>query len=163
MNAPQVVAVQFAFALLAYTLVAVWWIAPALATRPISRALPPLVLPHLLRPISLWLLVPGAVVREGMPLDFAVGTAMGDLVAAGLAIVTAIMVRKEVRGAVVVAWIFNVVGTVDALRNCVVGMRTAAPEYMGAMVFVPAYGVPLLLVSHALVFKVLLDHRRRGV
>jgi hypothetical protein len=29
------------------------------------------------------------------------------------------------------------------------------------MVFVPTYGVPIILVSHALVFVVLLDHRQR--
>jgi hypothetical protein len=61
---------------------------------------------------------------------------------------------------IVAAWVFNVVGLADALRNCVMGMKTGAPAHMGAGVLIPAFGVPLLIVSHALIFKLLIDHAR---
>lgn len=162
MPVPAIVVTQFVFALLAYSLVARWYVLPALAGRPLDRALPPLILPHFARPVSLWLLAPGAVVRPTIPATFATGTAYGDLVAAALAVFAVWMVRGRRRGAVAAAWVFNVWGLLDALRNCAVGVALRAPEHMGAMVFVPAYAVPLLLVSHALVFKVLLDARRDG-
>jgi hypothetical protein len=118
------------------------------------------MLPHLVRPVSLWLLAPGVIVEPTLPRYFATGAAYGDLVAASLALVAILLVRSERPGAVAAAWVFNVVGFVDALRNCAVGMATRAPNHMGAGVFIPAYGVPLLLVSHVLIFKLLIDYRR---
>jgi hypothetical protein len=159
---PGLLVIQFLFALTGYALAAKWFVAPALTGRPLRSALPPLLLPHLARPISLWLLAPGVLVQPSLPIAFAQGTAYGDLVVATLAVIVTLLVRREHRFAVPAVWIFNVLGLLDALRNCIVGMRTHAPEHMGAMVFVPAYGVPLLLVSHALIFKVLLEHRARA-
>jgi hypothetical protein len=150
------------FALCAYTLVAKWYVLPALAGRRLQSALPPLMLPHLIRPVSLWLLAPGIIVEPTLPRVFATGTAYGDLVATSLALIAILLVRGEHRGAVAAAWVFNVVGLLDALRNCAVGMLVRAPTHMGAGVLIPAYGVPLLLVSHVLIFKVLLDHHRRA-
>jgi hypothetical protein len=160
MPVPVALVVQFLTALLAFSLVAAWYVRPALAHRPLRTALPPLLLPHLIRPISLWLLVPGVIVGPGMPSSFAQGTAYGDLVVTALAAIAVVMVRTERPGAVAAVWMFNVVGLLDALHNCLVGMTTQAPAHMGAAVLVPAYVVPLLLVSHALVFAVLLEHRR---
>lgn len=160
MPVPAILLTQFLVALIGYTLVAKWYVFPALAGWPLKLALPPLLLPHLVRPVSLWLLAPGVVVHPDIPRSFAEGTAYGDLVATGLALLAVLLVRAEASGAVVAAWIFNVVGLLDALRNCLVGMQLQAPQHMGAMVFVPAFGVPLLLVTHVLIFKLLWDHRR---
>jgi hypothetical protein len=160
MLVPLVVVVEFTFAITAYALVARWYIVPLLLKHPLRVSLPPLLLVHLVRPISLWLLVPGVIVDSGIPTSFATGTAYGDLLATVLALVAAVLVRKERRGAIAAAWIFNIVGVTDALRNCVSGMMTQAPAHMGAAVLVPAYGVPLLLVSHALMFYLLVLHRR---
>lgn len=160
MPVPAVLITQFSFALVGYALVAKWYVLPALSGRPLALALPPLILPHLMRPVSLWLLAPGVIVQPSIPAGFASGTAYGDLLAAALALVAVLMLRNQVRGAVLAAWVFNVVGVVDALRNCAVGMQTLAPLSMGALVLVPAFGVPLLLVSHALVFQLLIAHRR---
>jgi hypothetical protein len=120
------------------------------------------MLPHLVRPVSLWLLAPGIIVEPTLPRHFATGTAYGDLFAASLALLAILLVRSERPGAVAAAWVFNVVGFADALRNCAVGMAARAPTHMGAGVLIPAYGVPLLLVSHVLIFKLLLDHRRES-
>jgi hypothetical protein len=160
MPIPAILLTQFFVALIGYTLVARWYVLPALAGRPLRAALPPLLLPHLVRPVSLWLLAPGVVVQPSLPRSFAEGTAYGDLVATTLALIAIALLRAEVKGAVVAAWIFNVVGMLDALRNCLVGMWFQAPQHMGAAVFVPAFGVPLLLVTHVLIFKLLLDHER---
>ena len=163
MPVPAILVTQFLFALVGYSLVAKWYVLPAFAGRPLATALPPLILPHLMRPVSLWLLAPGVIVEPTIARGFAAGTAYGDLVATALAIMAVLMLRSQARGAGLAAWVFNVVGVIDALRNCLVGMQTQAPLHMGAMVFVPAFGVPLLLVSHALVFQLLIAHRRAAV
>jgi hypothetical protein len=160
--APLALVIDFVFALTAYGLVAYWYVAPALARVPLRSALPPLLLPHLMRPISLWLLVPGVIVLPSIPADFASGTAIGDLVATSLALVAAVLVRTEHKAGVAATWVFNVVGLADALRNCAAGMRMQSPPHMGAGVLIPAFGVPLLLVSHVLIFRVLIAHRRSG-
>ena len=160
MPIPAIVLIDFWIAFTAYTLVARWYVLPALHGKRLSSALPPLLLLHLVRPVSLWLLAPGVIVQPSLPTAFATGTAYGDLVATALALIAALLVRGERKGAVLAAWVFNVVGLVDALRNCAVGMLLQAPLHMGAAVLVPSFGVPLLLVSHGLIFKVLLDHRR---
>ena len=162
MPVPAILLTQFFVALIGYTLVARWYVLPALAGRPLRTALPPLLLPHLMRPVSLWLLAPGVVVQPSLPRSFAEGTAYGDLVATALALIAALLLRADAKGAVLATWIFNLIGVADALRNCLVGMRLQAPQHMGAMVFVPAFGVPLLLVTHVIVFKLLLDHRRNA-
>lgn len=158
--APAVVVVQFIFALTAYSLVAKWWVYPALKELPLRAALPPLLLIHLVRPVSLWLLSPGAIVAPTIPPAFATGTAVGDLISAGLALTAVLLIRADAPLAVPVTWLFNVVGMFDVLRNCAIGVATQAPAHMGAMAFVPAYGVPVIIVTHCLLFALLLKHRR---
>jgi hypothetical protein len=40
-------------------------------------------------------------------------------------------------------------------RNLTTGVRLGVAPHMGAAVLIPAFGVPLLLVDHALVFVLL--------
>jgi hypothetical protein len=160
MPVPVVILVEFTCSLIALSLVARWYIAPMLVKLSPKVALPPLILIHMVRPVSLWLLVPGVIVQPTIPASFATGTAYGDLLAAGLALVAALLVRGERPGAIAATWIFNLVGLGDALKNCGVGMLTRAPAHMGAGVLIPAYGVPVLLVSHGLIFYLLLRPRQ---
>jgi hypothetical protein len=159
--APAALVVDFVFALTAYVLVARWYLLPALAGRPLRSSLPPLLLIHLVRPISLWLLVPGVIVKRTIPIGFAQGTAIGDLIAAVLALVAVFLVRSESKLAIPAVWLFNIVGFVDVLRNCLMGLMLRSPDHMGAAVLIPAFGVPAIIVSHGLIFKLLWDDRRR--
>ena len=56
-------------------------------------------------------------------------------------------------------WAFNIIGTVDLLNAFYQGNRLGvgmAPGLQGAAYFIPTVLVPLLLVTHALVFRILL-------
>jgi hypothetical protein len=58
----------------------------------------------------------------------------------------------------IVVWVFNIVGTVDLLNAFYQGDRLGlgiAPGLQGAAYFIPTVLVPLLLVTHALVFRIL--------
>jgi hypothetical protein len=160
MPPPAALAIEFAFALVAYSLIVKWYVLPALAGLPLGRALTPLLLVHLLRPVTLWLLFPGVIVDASLPREFAVGTAYGDLLSAALALVAVLLLRSVPRVGVACTWLFNVVGTLDILRNLSTGVRLGVAPHMGAAVLIPAFGVPLLLVDHALVFVLLLRHGR---
>lgn len=162
METHQLLALQFGTNLLTYTCVLVWFVWPRLRDLPREEALVPLIMAHTIRTLGLFAMMPSFSGAEVARSTWARHVVFGDLTAVLLALVAVGLLRRRHRFGLAAAWVFNVWGLLDALRNCAVGVALRAPEHMGAMVFVPAYAVPLLLVSHALVFKVLLDARRDG-
>ncbi len=120
-------------------------------------ALLPLVLPHGFRFIGLSFLVPG-VVSPSLPSGFAAPAAYGDLVAAILAITATLALSRRASWATVLVWVFNVWGAGDllyAIYQGQVGTRIG-PGALGAAFFIPTVIVPPLLVTHGLIFWLLL-------
>lgn len=102
-------------------------------------------------------LVPG-VVAQPLPASFANPAAYGDLATGLLAVVALVLLQRGATRAVPLVWVFNTVGSLDllnALRHVDV-----APLF-GAAWYVPTFLVPLLLVSHVMVFSRLLRTRRQ--
>jgi uncharacterized membrane protein len=89
---------------------------------------------------------------------FAASAAFGDIVAAMLALLSLLFHRRGT-GAVF-AWIFNVWGSVD-LVNAFYQANAAglSPGQLGATYFIPTLIVPLLLITHGLMFRVLLQYQ----
>jgi hypothetical protein len=88
---------------------------------------------------------------------FARGLAYGDIAAASLALIALAALRTRLSG--VVFWIFNIFGTADLLYAFYQGSRLSLadrPGLLGAAYFIPIFGVPLLLVTHVLVFRLLM-------
>jgi hypothetical protein len=130
------------------------YIWPALRDRPRTEALRPLLLLHAFRFIGLAFLVPG-VVSLDLPDAFAKPAAYGDLATSLLALL-AIATLGNRLGTIVV-WVFNIVGTVDLLNAFYQAIRLGMPPGLqGAAYFIPTVLVPLLLVTHALVFRILI-------
>jgi len=127
-------------------------------------ALVPLVAPHMfLRFIGLSFLVPG-VVSSSVPAAFAMPAAYGDLVAGLLAIAAVLALSKRTPWAIPLVWIFNVWGAADLLFAGVQGPRTHLdPGALGAAFFIPTTIVPPLLVTHALVLRILTQPVRTPV
>lgn len=136
---------------------------PALHGRPHAEGLRPLLLLHAFRYVGLAFLVPGVVSPE-LPEAFARPAAYGDLATSLLALL-AIATLGSRLGTIIV-WAFNIVGTVDLLNAFYQGNRLGigdAPGVQGAAYFIPTVLVPLLLVTHALVFRILLRPKSLGV
>ena len=106
-------------------------------------------------------LVPG-MVAEPLPPEFADPAAYGDLAAGVLAIVALVALRGGWRVALPLVWLFNVVGTVDLLHAVIRGFIVDAQANMGAAWFIPTFIVPMLLVTHVMVFARLLRARSEG-
>jgi len=130
-----------------------------------DQALALLVAPHLLlRFIGLSFLVRG-VVAPTLPAAFAVPAAYGDLGAGVLALIATIALAKQASWAIPAVWLFNVWGAADLLFAFYQGQRTELePGALGAAFYIPTAIVPPLLVTHALIFLLLvrrnrLDHR----
>ena len=140
--------VQFLLSLIVLSFLAAWYLAPWLASISTSTALIVLLLPHTFRHIGLSFLVPN-LNSGGLPEAFANSAGYGDLASALLALVAVVALRYKVFLAIPAIWLFNILGTIDlanALRQAeVIG-------YFGATWFIPTFFVPILLVSHWLIF-----------
>jgi hypothetical protein len=126
---------------------------PALRSQSRVRALRPLLLLHSFRFIGLAFLVPG-VVSPGLQAAFARPAAYGDLIAAVLALLA--LVGLPSRLGIVLVWVFNFWGSADLLYAFYQGLGLE-PGQLGAAYFIPTVVVPLLLITHGLVFRLLLQ------
>jgi hypothetical protein len=122
------------------------------------EALRPLLALHGFRFIGLSFLVPG-VVSADLPAAFARDAAYGDMIAAILALLALAALRSKL--GIGLVWIFNVWGTLDLLNAFYVANATGlSAGQLGAAYFIPTAIVPLLLITHGLVFRILLQHDR---
>src|SRR5215467_13574303 len=149
---------SIAFSVIAWGIVAGRYMWPALRLRQRSQALRPLLILHSFRFIGLAFLVPG-VVSPDLPRAFATSAAFGDIVAATLALLSLLSLRSA--PGVLIAWTFNVWGSLDLVNAFYEANATGlSPGQLGATFFIPTLIVPLLLVTHGLAFRVLLQHRQ---
>jgi hypothetical protein len=130
---------------------------PWLQVRAREQALVSLVAPHMfLRFIGLSFLVPG-VVSPALPAAFAVPAAYGDFLAGILAIAATVALAKHVTWALAAVWVFNVLGAADLLFAFYAAPHAQMqPGSLGAAFYLPTAIVPALLVTHFLVFRLLL-------
>ncbi len=158
MSIDAIFGLQFMLSLLAWGVIVGFLLGPWLAKLPRHQALLWLSLPHAFRHVGLVFLVPG-VVDQPLPTEFAYAAAYGDLATGVIALFAIIALRSGWSVALALVWLFNIVGTVDlanALRHLDV-----APRF-GAAWYIPTMLVPLLLVTHFLIFKQLLARGNEG-
>lgn len=150
---PQVTfLIQFVMSLVVYSLIYRWYVGPWLAGKTKTGVIQILLLPHAFRYIGLLFLMPSFVASE-LPSGFADATAYGDLITAILAIITLFVLRAKSAFAMPLVWLTNLVGTIDLLKAL---SSAGSISNLGVVVFIPAFIVPLLLVSHVMIFVQLL-------
>jgi hypothetical protein len=149
--------VSIAFGFIAWGIVTARYIWPKLRLRQRAEALRPLLVLHSFRFIGLAFLVPG-VVSPDLPSAFAHSAAYGDIAAATLALLSLLLLPGG--AGVVSAWIFNLWGSADLL-NAFYQANDAGlmAGQLGATYFIPTLVVPLLLITHGLAFRILLQHQ----
>ncbi len=147
--------VSVLFSFVAWGIVTQQYIWPVLRGRSRADALRPILVLHSFRFVGLAFLLQG-VVSPDLPLEFARPAAYGDLATAALALLGLATLRKRV--GTVLVWAFNLLGTADLLYAFYNGNRTnigLQPGLQGAAYFIPTVLVPLLLITHGLVFRLL--------
>jgi hypothetical protein len=120
----------------------------------------PILILHSLRHLGLMFLAKGAT-SIGMPPQFAYPAAYGDLFAAILAFLSLIAILKNRRIGRILLWAFNIEGTVDLIVAITLATVHGASPYMGAAYWIPAFWVPALLVTHYIVFIILIRQPRK--
>jgi hypothetical protein len=150
--------VSVIFGFLAWAIVLRQYVWPVLRSKSRADALRPMLMLHSFRFVGLAFLIPG-VVSPDLPSAFARPAAYGDLATAIMALLALATLRSPV--GMVLVWTFNILGSVDLLhafyRANEVGLD---PGQQGAAYFIPTVLVPLLLITHGIVFRLLLRSGR---
>ena len=149
--------VSIAFSFIAWGIVAARYIWSELRLRSRAEALRPLLILHSFRFIGLAFLVPG-VVSPDLPPTFAHPAAYGDTVAAILALLSLLLLPSAV--GIAVTWVFSIWGSADILNAFYQANHAGLlAGQLGAAYFLPTLVVPLLLITHGLAFRILLQHQ----
>jgi hypothetical protein len=157
MNTTAIFGLSSAMSLIAGIVLANLYILPRLQHAQRDDALTALIIPHAFRFIGLSFLVPGVVSPSLQP-AFAIPEAYGDLGAAILALIAVLALRSKLSLAIPLVWLFNIWGFFDlvhAVYEGVIGVGIS-PGALGAAFFIPTVLVPLLFVTHILIFRLLL-------
>lgn len=131
------------------------YVLPRLNSWSARSILLPILILHSFRHLGLMFLTRGAV-YPGIPWQFAYPAALGDAVAAVLAFISLLAVAHGLKAARVLVWVFNVEGALDLMMAITLATVYGAPVYMVPAYWIPAFWVPALLVTHYIVFLVLL-------
>jgi hypothetical protein len=145
---------QLILSVVVFSLLAKWFVGPWLADKPIHVALIALTFPHAMRHVGLSFLVPG-LVSESLQGSFAGLAAYGDFVTGLIALLALFALKGRWRIALPLVWLFNIAGTVD-LANAL--RQAESVPHLLVTWYIPTFFVPLLLVTHALMFVRLFKH-----
>jgi hypothetical protein len=148
--------IQFTLSLVAYGLIAVWYVMPRLSMMRRTAAIVPLLWVHVFRVIGGAILAPGGV-DAAVPVDVRTMIGYGDLASAALALLALVALRARFSGAITLVWLFIVVGTLDTVNAVVQSVRYGvfANPLGVSWVIVSSY-VPALVVSSFLIVMLLI-------
>ena len=153
--------VSIAFSLIVWGIVTARYIWPQLRLMRRAEALQPLLILHSFRFIGMAFLVPG-VVSPDLPSAFSHSAAYGDIIAATLALLSLLLLPR--RAGVVITWVFNLWGSADLLNAFYQANHAGLlAGQLGATYFIPTLIVPLLLITHGLAFRILLQQQNGAV
>jgi hypothetical protein len=151
----NILAVNLVFMTIVYAIGARLYVTPRLARLEPRTVVAPILLLHASRNLGLMFLAPGAT-YPGLPARFAYPAALGDFLAAVLALLALGAVVRRLRAAKLLVWLFNAEGSIDLVAAITLATLYDAGPYMGAAYWIPSFWVPALLVTHYLTFRLLL-------
>lgn len=119
-----------------------WWIKPRLANLSIQDALLPFVFLNTFRYLGLSFMAKEQF-YDGFPTDFLTTVGLWDLSTAVLAVIAAIALKRKWSFAIVLVWVFNIVGFSDLV--------TAFPQFFGLKLYDHNLGfIWLMFVTYGL-------------
>ena len=144
--------IQFTLALVAYGLIAWWYVAPHLSKLPREVALAPVLWVHAFRIVGGTILAPGAVAAT-VPAEFRTMIGYGDMATAALALVALVALRYRLSAAIALVWLCLGVGLLDTVNAIVQSIRFSVfNDALGVNWVIVTMYVPALLVSSVLIF-----------
>lgn len=158
MNGVTVNLMATSFSLIVFGLLAIWYVYPWIKKQARPQAFVPLIGVHLFRNIGLMALAPGMAVPE-VSISIYEQMAYGDFISAILALIAIFLIRSQKSMAIALGaiWIFNIFGFADVLHAMNLAIEHGLANLpMGPTWLVGVFYVPLLIVSHLMIFFMLL-------
>ena len=150
----QILASVFVFGI-----VAVLYVWPYLTKLSRNSALIPLLFVHVFRYVGMTLLVAG-MLDPKLPREFLSSAAYGDLLAAALALASIFALRSNWRFAVPLVWVANTWGFADLLNALRSVLQVNLPSFnLGTIWYIYTFYGPLVVVSHLMIFWILIKSR----
>ena len=150
----QILASVFVFGI-----VAVLYVWPYLTKLSRNSALIPLLFVHVFRYVGMTLLVAG-MIDPKLPREFLSSAAYGDLLAAALALASNFALRSNWRFAVPLVWVANTWGFADLLNALRSVLQVNLPSFnLGTIWYIYTFYGPLVVVSHLMIFWILIKSR----
>jgi hypothetical protein len=147
----QVLIINLIVSLIVFITAARIYLIPRITAQSLHWVAPPILLANALRHLGLMFLAPGATL-PGLPASFAYPAAIGDCVAAALALLALYVLRRSPARAMPWLWLFNIVGTIDFVSAITLANLHGAAPFLSAAYWIPAFWVPLLIASHYVMF-----------
>jgi Ca2+/Na+ antiporter len=142
-----------------FGILAAWYVWPSLNKLSRNSALIPLLWVHVFRYVGMTLLVTG-MVDPKLPKEFLSSAAYGDFLEAGLALASIFVLRGNWRGAVPLVWFTNTWGFVDLLNGVRGVLQLNVPSFdLATFWYIYTFYAPLVIVSHLMIFGVLIKSR----
>jgi hypothetical protein len=159
MNSVTIFWMQLITSVFVFGIVAVWYVWPSLTKVSRNSALIPLLFVHVFRYVGMTLLVTD-MVDPKLPREFLSSAAYGDLLAAALALASIFALRSNWRVAVPLVWVANTWGFADLLNGVRGVLQLNVPSFnLATLWYVYTFFAPLVLVSHLMIFGILLKSR----
>jgi hypothetical protein len=159
MNNVTIFWMQLLTSVFVFAIVAAWYVWPALTKLSRNSALIPLLFVHVPRYVGMTLLVTG-MVDPKLPREFLNSAAYGDLLEAALALASIYVLRSNWRFAIPLVWVANTWGFVDLLNGVRSVLQVNVPSFdLATLWYVYTFYAPLVIVSHVMIFAILLKSR----
>jgi hypothetical protein len=157
MNSAYLFTIQFLWFLVVWATIANLFILPVIERLEQNDKLSVWLTPQLFRVLGLGLLVQN--LAPDLPRSFAVPTAIGDCLTAFLALISIIALRQRWASAYSFTLACNIVGSIDLAIALPHAAIAKAANFLTGQWYVPVIVVPLMIVSHAMIFRTLFGHR----
>jgi hypothetical protein len=156
MNSIAIFWIQILASVFVIGIVAVWYVWPALTKINRYTALTILLFVHVPRYVGMTLLVTG-MVDPKLPREFLSSAAYGDLLEAALAFASIFALRSNWRVAIPMVWVANTWGFADLLNGLRGVLQFNVPSFdLATFWYVYTFYAPLVIVSHLMIFWVLI-------
>ena len=151
--------IQILTSVFVFTLVAVWYVWPALTKITRNSALTLLLFVHVMRYSGLTTLVSG-MIDPKLPRDFLSTAAYGDVLAAALALASIFALRSNTRAALPLVWVFSAWGFLDMLNGLKSTFQLNVASFdLGTFWYIYILYAPLVIVTHVMIVSILVKSR----
>ena len=159
MNSFTIFWMQLFTSVFVFVLVAVWYVWPSLTKISRNSALALLLFVHVFRYVGMTELVTG-MIDPKLPGGFVSSAAYGDLLEAALALASIFALRSNWRFAIPLVWVANTWGFADLLNGVRGVLQLNVPSFnLATFWYVYTFYAPLVLVSHLMIFWILIKSR----